>query len=277
MGDFNEISKKSDDPQPPSSKERFSSINSIDNTDSAKKLEILKESIKSKCNDKFPLLDKVYSPGSRVPCIDFTNWIIRRIEENDINAIKLLMLEIIGSGITVFAINLFDLGIKEREVNIMRESDDEEGFNVDDLEQEPEEIWANECIETMLSLNFNEYLKIDEKAIKELKAMFIIFIKVQSRCERDFWISGNAYTINNAMCVYPFHINRQSFTILIEKANRYVESKEDPYYKRAYSYAEKNLDIAIGNINENKIAQVLRGLPISSRLHFFDTLGYLVR
>ncbi|MEO6324645.1 MAG: hypothetical protein ABIT01_15920 [Thermoanaerobaculia bacterium] len=56
----------------------------------------LEELARGKGHPNFPFLDAAYSPGSRVPCTDFTFWIAGRLEANDLTAVKYLMQQIVA-------------------------------------------------------------------------------------------------------------------------------------------------------------------------------------
>lgn len=51
---------------------------------------------RGKGHPDFPFLSPVYSPGSRVPCTDFTFWIASRLEANDIHSVKFLLRQILA-------------------------------------------------------------------------------------------------------------------------------------------------------------------------------------
>ena len=69
---------------------------------SEQKLKDLEKSIVGFGKEGYPFRHKNYELNTCVPCTDFSNWIIDRLEENDIWAIKLLEWEISkGSGIMV--------------------------------------------------------------------------------------------------------------------------------------------------------------------------------
>ncbi len=252
MGILNKLFPKPAASQPLASNEKNSSVDHLCKApDSLKKLESLRESIKDKCNTDFPFLDKVYSPSSRVPSIDFTEWIIHRIEEKDIYAVKLLMREIIRANPGII------IGIGS-----------DAGVGVE---------WIDECVESVLSLNFNDCIEIHEKAIKELLAIFVILSKDGGG--REFWILENVNLITSAICVYPFKVHQNSFGTLIEKANKFIKAmKKDnvPAWAEFKLYMENDVNIPMEDISENKIAQILKNLPVSSRFHFFDTIEYLL-
>lgn len=52
-------------------------------------------SIKGVGHPEYPVLDKQYSPSSRVPCTDLVPFISKRIIERDITSIKIVMRAVI--------------------------------------------------------------------------------------------------------------------------------------------------------------------------------------
>jgi hypothetical protein len=55
----------------------------------------LKERIEEIGHPEYPFLHKEYSPGSRVPCTDFSGFIVERLKTDDPNSICTLMGSII--------------------------------------------------------------------------------------------------------------------------------------------------------------------------------------
>lgn len=204
--------------------------------DSEKKLKLLKELIRNKGNKEYPFLNKNYSVLSRIPCTDFTEWIIKRIEEDDIYAIKLLMHEIVRA-------------------------------NPGWLE------WFDKEIDSILSINFDEFIEAEKNAINELKSIYIILSKKGGG--REFLVLEDIDLIVNAMCIYPVKINKEAISNVIVKANKFIKSmKKDktPAWMNFVSYSKKDIEMSDNNIVENKIAKNLKNLPISARFHFFDTI-----
>lgn len=263
MGLLDKIFRIFDRPQPPIFSQETVSSEAIGNvkepSDSLRKLESLKGLLKDKCHDKFLFLDKVYSPSSRVPCVDFTNWIISRLEEEDTNAIKFLLREIIRGNPGVW------VGASAGENNST------------DSALEDVASWTDDSIDSVLSINFNEFLNIDKQAIKESQAIFIILSK--NGAGREFWIFDNASLIADALCIYPLTLSEQSFASLIEKANKFIRSMKKekiPAWEELKYYATKDINLSLSDdISNNEIAQILKKLAISSRFHFFDAVGYL--
>ena len=68
-------------------------------------LQDLDQLIRGKGRPDFPFLSSVYSPGSRVPCTDFTHWMAERLEANDLGSVKYLLRQILAfnSGVNIGA------------------------------------------------------------------------------------------------------------------------------------------------------------------------------
>ena len=72
-------------------------INNIKSSET--KLKVLAESIIGLGKEGYPFRHKDYELNTCIPCTDFSNWIIDRLKEKDVWAIKLLEWEISrGSG-----------------------------------------------------------------------------------------------------------------------------------------------------------------------------------
>lgn len=101
-------------------------------------------SIKGVGYPEYPILDKQYSPSSRVPCTDLVPFISKRIIERDIASIKLVMRAVIEGNP--------GLGIGSG--------------------------WIDENINNILSIPFENYISFPSaNAFPELKALFIVAAK----------------------------------------------------------------------------------------------------
>lgn len=204
----------------------------------------LKKQIKGKGNTKYPFLHKEYSPASRVPCMDFTSWIIDRINENDSYSIKELMRSILIAN--------------------------------PGLGTGPE--WIDSKIDSVMKLDFSKYIDIDEKGLSELKAIFIILSK--NGGGRQFWILEDVKIIINSIGIYPIKLRFNNFNTLVKKANSFIKSMKKDNIPAWIDYNLYSSPINTGNINlseNNNTHKYLLSLPISSRLHYFDTIDYLNR
>ena len=221
-------------------------------------LDQLKKILKDKCNNEFPFLTKIYSPYSRVPCVDFTSWIIDQLEKNDINAIKILMRGIISANPGL----VLTIGIGESNTS---------NTNIDFCS------WIDEAIDSVLSIDFDSFLRIDEQAIKELQSIFILLSK--NGGGRQFWLFNNANLISEALCFHSFSPNVCFFSSLINKANEIIKSMKDkgvPAWETLNYYDIQDIKlISTADIDNNEIVKIIKRMKISSRFHFFDALDYL--
>jgi len=208
------------------------------------KISQLKTEIKGKGNTKYPFLHKKYSPSSRVPCIDFSSWIIDRINENDSHSIKELMRSIL----------IANPGL---------------GTGPD---------WIDTHIDSIMKIDFSKYFDVDERGLSELKAIYIILSK--NGGGRQFWILDKVKVIINSFGIYPMVVRPNYFDILVNEANLFIQSmKKDniPAWIDYNYYSQSNITVNIFLSKDNEIYKYLLSLPISSRLHYFDTIDYLNR
>jgi len=200
----------------------------------------LKKQIKGVGHPDFPFLDKTYSPNSRVPCTDFSKFIVERLQQRDVHSIKVLM----G-------------GIVEANPGL--------GCG-------PE--WIDEEIESVIKAPVEKYLSYTEEiAYSELKAMWVIASK--SGGKRQYWISDNdkyPLLFSRALCCYLFKL-KPAFNELIEKANNCVKkwSEDSDYWK---DYPRFNADmIDIPDIRESACRQKILALSIGARLHLLQAVS----
>lgn len=133
--------------------------------------------------------------------------------------------------------------------------------------------WFDKKIDSILSINFDEFIEAEKNAINELKSIYIILSKKGGG--REFLVFEDIDLIVNAMCIYPIKINKEAISNVIVKANKFIKSmKKDktPAWMNFVSYSKKDIEISDNNIVKNKIAKNLKNLPISARFHFFDTI-----
>ena len=144
-------------------------LNKLDYTTFSEKsdpMDILLSSIKNIGHPEYPILDRTYSPNSRVPCTDLVPFISQRIMEGDKNSIKILMRSVVESSFSFV------------------------GFN-----------WIDESVEKILSIPFDKYLFFSSKhAIPELQALLIVAAK--SGGSREFQIiEENTIRLISQACI----------------------------------------------------------------------------
>lgn len=205
----------------------------------SKPISELKEHIKGFGDPKHPFLHKKYSPSSRVPCIDFTGFIVERLRQTDIHSISTLM-----------------RGILETNPG---------------LGTGPE--WIDEKIESVVNAPFDKYLSYAEgSALFELKAMWILSEKGGGG--REFWIAESSklpLMFSRALCCY--HLNLlPSFIELLQKSNAAIKKwgKDSDYWKDCPLFKPDVLRFP--DLGENQCRHKILSLSISARLHLFQAI-----
>ena len=56
----------------------------------------LRRAVRGKGHPAFPILSPIYSPGSRVPCTDFTPWIVDALSDGDTGAVRELVATLVA-------------------------------------------------------------------------------------------------------------------------------------------------------------------------------------
>ena len=212
------------------------------------KLKALIDSIKVEVNPERPLLRKGYDKVSGMKCIDFSNWIIEQLEENDFDALWALVDELY----TQAFIESFGIALQPNE-------------KFDHIE-------LKVSLKSFLSIDFTNYLNVCEKAFNEIKAFYIINYGM-GKSDRDFWIVNAEKTIylSKLLSIYSFDIKINSFKDLKKQTNLFIKSMkkegawaEYPYYKN--TSLKKNYRIKC----KTDLLDILKKLSISERFHLFD-------
>jgi len=157
--------------------------------------------LKNLGHPEYPVLDRQYSPSSRVPCTDLVPFITERLWEGDLPSIKKIMRAVIEANP--------GLGI---------------GVDVS---------WIDERIENVVSTPLDKYISFqsDPTALDQLRALFIVAEKEGGG--RQFWITADIPRLfSRAVIAY-----RPEWSHLLEelaqRANKWIEemAKDTPYWK----------------------------------------------
>jgi hypothetical protein len=196
-------------------------------------------------NSEYPFLHKEYSPVSRVPCTDFTGFIINRLRENDIDSISALMREIIRANPGV--------GI---------------GSSATD--------WITKSVKEVVQIDMAHYISFpDNRAYDELKAMMLVMSK--TGMTRSFWIVDNKIPIlfARALCCFPVEL-KPPIKNLINKANDFIASmKKETEGESSYweNFSLFPSEVVVPSIQNNPCRQKLLSLSLGARLHLFDAVS----
>jgi hypothetical protein len=228
-------------PQKKASPESRNTKGSKETKSKADPIPMLKKQIDGIGHPEFPFNHKTYSPSSRVPCTDFTPFIVDRLREQDQESIKTLMREIISGNP--------GLGTGPG--------------------------WIDAEVESVMKAPLERYLSFDEEiALFELKAMWIICSK--SGGKRKFWISEkDKYTLlfSRALCAYHFTI-QPAVGKLIQPANDAIEklAEDNDYWKEYPKFDSTTLQIP--SLPESQCREKILSLSLGARLHLFQAVSY---
>lgn len=183
---------------------------------------------------------KVYSPSSRIKCVDFSPWVGKRLIANDIFALAVFQAQLSKDDIvaTSLSIALTDDG----EVGFDDDNDDEFVVSFDD-----EAKWREEEILEIVQFPFDEYFTGEFKVAK--LDIIISWILGFSREQFSRILMAYDLSLNNAQ-LYLERYNNEKKTQLVLPPSLPESAKFDEFRKE------------------------FRKLPLSSRLHLFDILTY---
>jgi len=201
------------------------------------KLTELIKTLGEQSHPEFPLLRKEYAISSRMPATDFTEWIVEQLKEKDYDSLFAFVSE-------------FYLGKdKSREKELHKE------------------------FQIFLSKDYKSLIKIDDQAIYEIQAFFILKNGIDD-FNREFWIAKDKESelLCKILSVYSFKLNVQSFQSLILKANKFLKEmrKETDFWKDYKDYKLDDLKSEYILNTKTNLANQLKLIPSGKRLHFFD-------
>jgi len=190
-------------------------------------------SIKGVGHPEYPILDKHYSPNSRVPCTDLVPFISERLIAGDTASVKTIM-------------------------RLVIEGNPGLGIGPD---------WIDESIDDILSIPFKKYVSFkSEKGIYELKALFIVASKGGG--DRKFLITEEIPRLISWACIahqpwWSTHLHS-----LAKKANLWIDkmAKDILYWQEYERFSIK--DVPNTSIDDNLRTVILRLTP-AARLQLF--------
>lgn len=192
-------------------------------------------SIRGVGHPEYPILDKQYSPSSRIPCTDLIPFISKLIIEMDITSIKVVMRAVI---------------------------EENPGIGTPD--------WIDGSIENILSIPFENYVSFPlPNALIELKALFIVAAK--SGGDKEFLITEEIPRLMSWTCIAHQPSWSTQLHSLSKKANSWIaKMAEDATYWQEYG----KFDVRkVPNASiENELRAVILKLSPAARLQLFYTL-----
>jgi hypothetical protein len=183
-------------------------------------------------NPEYRFLHPTYSPNSRVPCADFTPFLVDRIRNHDEDSIRRLMRAVIAANP--------GLGIGPQ--------------------------WIDESVREILKIDFSHYCHSAHSAFfPELQALFILGAKDGGG--REFWLADETLQLF-AYCLCCHNIEwGEGMKELWERANRFIRRmrKDTPFWQGYPLFEETTIEHA--SVNNLPIVSELCNLPLLARLH----------
>jgi hypothetical protein len=198
-------------------------------------LEGLASSVQHFAQPDNPFLHRDYSPGTRVPCADFTPFIISCLKSADLSPVKSLMTALV-SGNPGLGIGL---------------------------------QWAGDEVAAVAAIDYDRYLESDDPdTVLEIKALFIVASKAGGG--REFWLTDEkARLFSYALCCDRIHW-LPAMTTLRDRANGFICSmwKDTPYWLDYPLFSESSWDIVPPDPHPSDA--LFNGLPIGARIHLLS-------
>lgn len=192
--------------------------------------------IKGVGHPEYPILDKQYSPSSRVPCTDLVPFISKQINERDIGSIKTVMRAVI-------------------------EGNPGLGIGPD---------WIDDSIDNILSIPFENYVSFSSaNALPELKALFIVAAKGGGG--REFLITEEIPRLISWACIAHHPSWSTQLHSLSKKANSLITkmAKDTPYWQEYGKFEVTEFpSVSI----ENELRAVILALSPAARMQLLYTV-----
>jgi len=202
--------------------------------------------VKGRGHPDFFCLDKNYSPGSRVPCVDFSPWLCCKIAAKDSEAVATFVWQVVQANPGM-------------------------GLGVDYFEN----YWKSKARE-ILSVPLDIYLKQGTcEAYTELRcALILIFLHENL----DGFVLTSEAGKYLATVMLPHRFKAEGVARLVLRANSFVRAmrKDAPVWKEFPLLTTEEFSVPEPP-NDPRFAdfqQRLGELPFGARLHFFDIIRY---
>jgi hypothetical protein len=204
----------------------------------------LKKKVQAICHPEFPFLHREYSPSSRIPCADFSEFIVERLKANDLRSVCGLMRAFVEAN---------------------------PGMGTDGS-------WVDDKVKGVVKAPLEQYIDFaDPDNYYYLRAMWIIAEKEGSG--REFWLTGSI-PLFFAQALSPYSMElKPGMENLRKKANRFIREmrKDAPFWLDYPSFKQK--DMGIPPLPPGECIDKVRSLTIGARLHLLFAVeaggGYL--
>lgn len=187
-------------------------------------------SIKGIGHPEYPILNKQYSPSSRIPCTDLVPFISNRIIEGDDSSIKIVMRAVI---------------------------EENPGLGVGSE-------WIDDVVDNILSIQFQKYVSfLSASAIPELKALFIVASKGGGG--RQFLITEEIPRLISWACIAHHPSWLPEVHSLARKANSWITkmAKDTHYWQEYEKFELKCLPTAS---LKNELRQIMLALSPAAKM-----------
>lgn len=186
-------------------------------------------------NPDHRFLHPTYSPGSRVPCADFTPFIIDRLRHGDAPSIRKLMGYVIEANP--------GLGVGPG--------------------------WIGQSVDEISSIDFRPYCQsMNPDFFLELKALFILGAKDGGG--REFWLTdGKPLLFAWTLCCHDVRW-LEALEQLREKANRFIRRmrKDTPFWESYPLFHASEIEYPGATVS--RVASILAEFPLMSRMHLLS-------
>lgn len=192
-------------------------------------------SLESVGHPEYPILDKRYSPNSRVPCTDLIPFISNRILEDDILSIKLIMRSVIEANP--------GLGI--------------------------ESSWIDKKIDEVLSIPFEQYVTFPStSSYSVLKAFFVVAEKAGG--SRPFLLTDEIPRLISWGCIVYQPKWSYGIQLLVKRANLWIDKMATEFPETLWQeYPRFNVAEYPNSYLNDMLGEKILSLTPAARLQLF--------
>jgi len=216
----------------------------------SKVIEELRLLVDGRGHEEFFCLDDVYSPGSRVPAIDFSFWVKDKIRGGDREALKVLFWELVKA----YPGPVY--GVEDESTFFKNE-------------------WQS-SIDPIIDADISHFVVADPEVLVEIKALMFLANLHSGLCE--WFVIATPYPLFLSRILIPWDVKFTNLEPLIEGANNFIEEmrKDVEYWRGVPLFEISNLTIPerVKNETDSYFLKQIGSLPFSTRLHFFDICSY---
>jgi hypothetical protein len=233
------------------------------NAKEANVIEELRVLVNGRGHKEFFCLDDVYSPGSRIPAIDFSSWIKDKIREGDREALKLLFWELVKA----YQGPIYQIVVGW--VGGRFESRVEDGLASFKNE------WQS-SIDPIVDADISHFVVGDPEILVEIKALMFLASLRNRSC--GWFVIATPYPLFLSRILIPWNVRFTNLETLVDKANDFIlKMRKDVEYWRGvplFEMSKLTIPERIKNGTSSFFLKQIGSFPFSTRLHFFDICSY---